>query len=88
MISFMTITRNVRKVNDWGREEDADEFVGLNEDGWILYSHDIEYGAGEPKIKNEKTQPLSDENVYDLLMGDTFGTKQFLQFMATAYKFY
>lgn len=31
MITFISYTENVRKINDWGREEDKDVHIGLDE---------------------------------------------------------
>lgn len=88
MITFTTKTLSTRKVNDWGRDEDEDLYIGVDETGWIKYTHTIEYLVGPAKIKNPSVQRLTDEDIYQYLISEECTNNEYLSFMKTAYEFY
>ena len=88
MIVFLYKTLRTRKVNDWGREEDEDEYLGIDEKGWIVYSHIIEHLAGPIKIKEPHINRVTDEYVVNYLKSDECTEKEFLSFMNKAYSLY
>lgn len=88
MIVFITKTVTSRKLNDWGREEDEDIYIGIDREGWIKYSHTIEHFTGPIKIKNPRVTKLSDEYIVEYLESNECTDKEYLMFMSKAYKFY
>jgi len=86
MISFLTKTLHSRKVNDWGRDEDTDMYIGLDKNGWIKYTHDIQYLAGPAKIKDNYISNLSDQDVEAYLTSETCTDDEYLDFMNIARK--
>lgn len=67
MIILWTTTTSTKVVGNWGRERDHDVYIGLNENGWIRYSHDVEHLCGPTEISNEQTKVLSDSDIIDFL---------------------
>ncbi len=88
MIRFCDRTVHTRKVSDWGREEDDDEYIGLDANGWIKYSHSIEHLAGPVKIKDKYTHTLDDDSIYKYLTSEECSNKEYLDFMEKARKYY
>lgn len=88
MICFCTKTLSIRKIGDWGREEDSDVFIGLSKEGWIKYTHDIENGCGPIKINNPYTRLLNDTDIINYLQSDECTDEEYLMFMSKAYKYY
>lgn len=80
MVAFVGRTLHSRKVSDWGREEDTDEFIGLNKSGWIIYTHEIEWGAGPVRIKDENVKSINDEEIIKIFNND-FNLKEQLDFI-------
>jgi len=88
MIVFSTKTVSHRKVNDWGREEEEDIYIGIDKHGWIEYCHTIEYFAGPIRIKSPIVKRLSDESIIKYLQSDECTDEEYLMFMSKTYKFY
>jgi hypothetical protein len=88
MIVFATKTMTSRKVNDWGRDEDRDLYIGIDEQGWIKYSHTIEYLAGPIKIKNPSVDRLTDEDIISYLQSDECTDEEYIMFMSKAHEFF
>ena len=88
MIVFITKTISYKKVTDWGREKNEDVYIGVDKEGWIEYSHTIEWGAGPIKITKEKVKRISSQSVVDYLESDECTDIEYLMFMSKAYKFY
>lgn len=88
MVRFCTKTVRVRTISSWGRDEDSDVYIGLSNDGWIKYTHDIENGCGPIKINNPLTRKLSDIDITSYLQSDECTDEEYLMFMSEAYKFY
>lgn len=86
MIVFLTKTLHSRKVTDWGRDEDNDMFIGLNQEGWIRYEHTIQYGMGSIEITDPSTERLDDKDVLAYLTGADCIDTEYLSFMSKAYK--
>lgn len=86
MIVFLSNTLNSRKVNDWGRDEDTDIYLGLDNKGWIKYKHTIEYLAGPSKIKDTSTINLNDTDVVNYLKSEECTIDGYLSFMSKSYK--
>ena len=96
MIVYTSKTLHEKDVDNWGRKEDEDilsylstflvyiQFLGLDETGWIKYTHSIQYGKGEAKILSENTTKVDDEYIYNYLTGDSCTNKEFLMFMKKA----
>lgn len=84
MIPFLTKTLHSRKVNDWGRDEDTDMYIGLDKDGWIKYTHDIKYFAGPPQVKNGNIKNMNDKDIEDYLTGSDCTDNEYLDFMSKA----
>lgn len=85
MITFISYTENVRKINDWGREEDKDVHIGLDENGWICYYQTNQNGAGDFEIIDENTTAVSDDYIVNYLQGEKCTNDNYLQFMKNAY---
>lgn len=81
MIVFLSRTLNTIKVNDWGREKDTDEYLGLDDKGWIIYTHDIEHLAGPVKITNEYVKRIDVNDVFDIV--SKLSVKEYLDFVET-----
>ena len=88
MIVYSSKTLHEKDVDNWGRQEDEDMFLGLDETGWIKYTHSIQYGTGEAKILSENTTKVDDEYIYNYLTGDSCTNKEFLMFMNKACESY
>ncbi|MBP8641113.1 MAG: hypothetical protein KBI01_09520 [Oscillospiraceae bacterium] len=81
MITYCLKNLKCRKINDWGRDLDTDQYLGLGQNGWIIYTHDIENGAGEIEIINSNVKRLTDKDILDYILSDECTNKEFLQFM-------
>lgn len=84
MIVYSSKTLHEKDVDNWGRQEDEDMFLGLDETGWIKYTHSIQYGTGEAKILSENTTKVDDEYIYNYLTGDSCTNKELFMFMKKA----
>lgn len=82
MITFCTYTKDVRKINDWGRDRDSDVYIGLDQNGWIKYSQEIDNGAGPIQIQDESTVSLTDNDILKFLENCT--DEDYLSFMSKA----
>ena len=85
MIVFTTRTIRERHLTDL-RDEDIDEYLGIYNGEWILYTHDIEYFQGPIKIKNEKIQILSSKQVLDYI--NELDDKNYMSFLKESCKIY
>lgn len=86
MIVFVSKTESSRIVDNFGRDEDKDVYLGLDKSGWILYRQINQNGAGEFEIIEESCENISDEFVINYLQDDKCTNGQYLQFMKTAYE--
>lgn len=85
MIVFTSRTVHTRHVTDI-REEDTDEHIGINRDGWVVYTHDVEYFDGPIQIKNEHVQKVSEQSVINLLK--EYSDDEYMRFMNRVCKLY
>jgi len=67
MITIYDKNLSVRKVNDWGRDEDTDFYLGLDSEGWITYVQVNHNLAGPFKIINEDITRVTDQYVLDYI---------------------
>jgi hypothetical protein len=88
MITFCSKTIRTKKVNDWGRDEDDDQYIGLDRNGWIKYTHTIEYLAGPLKIKEASVLALNDDSIFNYLTSEECSNEEYLDFIAKARKYY
>ncbi|MBE6067748.1 MAG: hypothetical protein E7211_08660 [Clostridium lundense] len=88
MITFCTKTLRTRKVSDWGRDEDEDVYIGLDDNGWIRYEHTIEYLAGPVRIKEQNTTSVTDDYILNYLNDEKCTNEEYLMFMSKSYKYY
>lgn len=86
-ILIISRTLKSRVVSNWGRDEDTDENIYLNKNGWLVVTTVQEYGAGPAKIISENKKEVDDEYVYDILNGDrNITSSEFLDFIDRFYK--
>ncbi len=88
MIIYSTKTLSTRDVDNWGRQEDEDMYIGLNKNGWIIYTHKIQFCTYEPKIMEKNTKSVDDEWLYNYLKSEECDNKEFLMFMSSAFGAY
>ena len=81
MVIFNSKTLCTRKVNDWGRESDNDWYLGIGENGWIIYTHTIESMAGPAKITDSNVMGVVDNYVFEYLLSDECDISKYLDFM-------
>ena len=81
-------TINCRKVNDWGREEGIDLFIGLDRGGWILYTQVSHNLAGSFKIISENTLNMDDDYLANYFTSQESTNKEFMEFISKAFKYY
>lgn len=62
MVIFASRTLHEGHVTDL-RDEDTDEYIGITKDGWIVYTHDIEYFDGPIDIKNQNTTNINEDTL-------------------------
>lgn len=85
MIVFVSKTLNERHVSDI-RDEDTDEYIGITKDGWVIYTHDIEYFGGPIRIKNANTLNVNEETVIERLK--EYDDDEYVNFMGKVSKIY
>lgn len=85
MIEFCSRNLDVKKVSDWGRDEDTDRFIGLDKSGWIEYIQHNENGDGAFKIISEETRNLADNDIFNFLQNDCTN-KEFMDFISACNK--
>ena len=88
IVRFCNKTVCIRKTNDCSRNKDNDVYIGLNKEGWIKYTHDLQSGCEFIKINNWYTCLLSDTDIINFLQSDECTDEEYLMFMSTAYTFY
>lgn len=50
------------------RQEDTDEYIGINKDGWVIYTHDIEYFERRGiNIKKSHSYNTDEESIIRIL---------------------
>lgn len=86
MIVFSKRTISSRTILSEGREEDTDRYIGLDKEGWIQYTHDIQIGCGAISISNEWVKRLTDEDIISYLESEECLTAEYVSFMNKAYK--
>lgn len=86
MIIFIAKTLHTRTVTNWGRDEDEDLYIGLDEAGWIQYTHKIQSGDGPLQIYNPSVKRLGDDDVFAYLVGPTCENEDYMAFMHTAHR--
>lgn len=84
MVLFMEQPGRTRKINDWGRDEDTDYYIGIGANGWIKYTTVIELGFGKTVLNDEHTLHMTDENILDML--NESRVKDYLSFMNRCYE--
>ncbi len=88
MITFCCKTIDCRKVNDWGRDEDTDLFIGLDKDGWVKYINKVHCGAGPLTIKSENAVGVDDDFIVNYLNSSECTNEEFMDFMKKACSYY
>lgn len=88
MIYFSSKTIDCKKVNDWGRDEDTDLFIGLDKSGWILYTQVSHNLAGPFKIISENVLEVDDDYLANYFNSQNSTNKEFMQFIGNAAKYY
>lgn len=81
MVVFNFKTLHTSIVDDWGRDRDKDWYLGIDESGWIVYTHIIESMAGPTVIKDSNVKQVTDEYVLDYLLSDDCNIKNYFDFM-------
>lgn len=79
MIEFWVIHQSERVVDNWGRTEDVDSFVGLDDVGWLRYTQVCQSGAGKFKIISENTCHLSDDEIIQELSNSSLKYDKFMK---------
>lgn len=85
MIVFTSRTIHTRRVNDI-REEDTDEYIGITNEGWIVYKHDIEYFGGPIKISNDSFWNIDEEKLIKIL--EEYSKDQYVSFISKVSSIY
>lgn len=76
-----------RVISNWGRDEDTDEKIYLNENGWVSVTTVGQHGAGPAEIISENKKEVNDEYVYNILNEDRELTiNEFLRFVDQLHK--
>jgi len=88
IIRFCNKTVCIRRTNDYSRNKDNEIYIGLNKEGWIKYTHDLQNGSEFIKINDWYTCLLSDTDIINFLQSDECTDEEYLMFMSTAYTFY
>lgn len=57
-----------RKISDWGREEDTDEYYGIDKNGWTKYTQICQSGNGPFEIIREFSTTLSSEEMFQIYL--------------------
>ncbi|PWX08369.1 hypothetical protein ACSW93_06415 [Clostridium perfringens] len=83
LVFFMEKPGSSRRVNDWGRDEDTDYYIGVSENGWEEHITVMECGAGETVLLEEKTQSISNDQLLKIL--NESNLKNYLKFMNKCY---
>lgn len=78
MISIYYTNLFVRKVNDWGRDEDTDFYLGLDKDGWITYIQKSNNSDGPFEIIDEKVERVDDRYVLEYIKSNTEAYNMFM----------
>ncbi|WP_308779632.1 hypothetical protein [uncultured Clostridium sp.] len=85
MIVFTSRTIHTRNVSDI-REEDTDEFIGITNEGWIVYKHDIQYFGGPIKISNESFWNIEEEKLIKVL--EEYSNDEYVSFISKVSSIY
>lgn len=88
MIVFTSKTIDCKKVNDWGRDEDTDLFIGISENGWVKYIQTVHCGAGPLRIQSQNTLDVDDDFIANYLNSNECTNKEFMNFMRVACNYY
>lgn len=78
MITIYYTNLSVKKVNDWGRDEDTDFYLGLDSDGWITYVQKNHNLAGPFKIIDENITSVDDKYVLNYIKNNEEAYEEFL----------
>jgi len=78
MITFTSFLTHTRIIGNWGREEDSHDFIGLDEEGWIVYGQIVE-SAGPFEIKSENVHKVNDDYIVNKF--ESLGLKDQLDFI-------
>ena len=78
MITIYYTNLSVRKVNDWGRDEDTDFYLGLDKSGWITYIQKNHNLAGPFKIIDEKIEQVNDKYVFEYIKSNPEAYDEFI----------
>lgn len=83
VIPFVSREVDARKVNDWGTDEDKDEYIWYSEEGWQHAIMVVQYGAGVNKVVKNHVTSITEQQVVDELM--TWELFYQMQFISSAY---
>lgn len=86
MVEFSFSTLHNRKINNSGREENTDRFVGIDENGWVEYVHTIAHGGGPIEILSSHINHFDDDEIISFLTGEKCRILEYLDFMKTCEK--
>lgn len=68
-VPIVSRTISSRKVNDWGTDEDRDEYIWYSKEGWKYTDMTVQVGAGIKKIVKEFTIDISQEKAAQIIAG-------------------
>lgn len=72
-IEVLSKTINSRKIGDWGREEDTDLHLVINDDGqWLEYVTVIQAGSGASNLISSEIKELSFERLIKLIESEKY----------------
>lgn len=82
MITFSTKLVSTRRVDDIGREEDVDYYIGLDKDGWISYTQTNRNGGNwRFQIMKSSVDRMTDKTVYEALVLAADTSEEYADFM-------
>jgi len=80
MIVFCEKEISCKDVNNWGRQESKDFYIGIDESGWIKYNQISQYFQGPFKIMDSSVTNIDEDEVLEYLEGANCTEKEFLNF--------
>ena len=66
-VPIVSRTISSRKVNDWGTDEDRDEYIWYSREGWKYTDMTVQVGAGIKNIVKEYTFDISQEKAVQII---------------------
>ena len=88
MIILCSKELSCREVNNWGRQESRDYYIGIDEGGWVQYEHTIKFSAGPLEISNVLQKKLIESDVLEYLDSENCTDQEFLSFWSSVNSIY